>query len=324
MMMFTRSLALLVAVSFAACGGGSSSPTAPTPAPSATLTKIIALSGSLAFGDVVVGTTSELTITVSNTGTGPLTVTGVTAPASSASLFSATIASSSVAPGGSTTIRVRFTPASTGPVSGTATVTADHTSGTNTIAFSGAGVGALVTVVGVVTDAATRAPIGSVRVLAQTTSGAIVTLGTATTDGNGFYSFVLPSATAINLNYAVTGYNQQNAAVTLTGDTRRDVTLTRATPAAAALEYRVSGTGSATSAGLTYSNCTSGTSQQGDAQLPWSFTCSSIPTGQFLYISAQNNRSTGCVKVQIYKRGTFYRESESCGAYVIATASGSY
>lgn len=78
------------------------------------------------------------------------------------------------------------------------------------------------------------------------------------------------------------------------------------------------------SAGLTYANCTAGTSQQGDATLPWSFTCSSIPAGQFLYISAQNNRNAGCVKTQIYKRGVLYKESESCGAFVIATASGSY
>lgn len=96
------------------------------------------------------------------------------------------------------------------------------------------------------------------------------------------------------------------------------------TIASPALEYRVSGTGAASSAGLTYANCTNGTSQQGDAQLPWSFTCANIPTGQFLYISAQNNRNSGCVKTQIFKRGTLFKESESCGAFVIATASGSY
>lgn len=49
-----------------------------------------------------------------------------------------------------------------------------------------------------------------------------------------------------------------------------------------------------------------------------------IESGQFLYVSAQNDLASGCIKVQILKRGSVWKESESCGAYVIADAYGSY
>jgi len=49
-----------------------------------------------------------------------------------------------------------------------------------------------------------------------------------------------------------------------------------------------------------------------------------ISSGTFLYISAQNQCDYGDVTVRIYKRGNIYRESTSSGAYVIATASGTW
>ena len=47
-------------------------------------------------------------------------------------------------------------------------------------------------------------------------------------------------------------------------------------------------------------------------------------SGDFLYISAQNQCDSGDVTVRIYKRGDIYRETSSSGAYVIATASGTF
>jgi hypothetical protein len=47
-------------------------------------------------------------------------------------------------------------------------------------------------------------------------------------------------------------------------------------------------------------------------------------SGDFVYISAQNQCGSGDVTVRIYKRGNIYRETSSSGAYVIATASGTY
>jgi hypothetical protein len=209
-----------------ACGGGkSSSPTAPT----ATATRIIALEGSLAFGDVTVGQTKALDITVRNTGTGPMSVTGVTAPTSVASMLSSSGSSSTVPAGGASTITVRFTPSSVGTFSGTITVTADQTSGTNTIQFSGSGIGAPITVVGVVTDSSTRAALGGVRVSALTPS-LLTTIASTTTDGNGFYSFVVPSATSLNMNYTLNGYNIRNVSETFSGDSRRDIALVKSAP----------------------------------------------------------------------------------------------
>ncbi|MCJ7483176.1 MAG: hypothetical protein MUO31_09450 [Thermodesulfovibrionales bacterium] len=87
------------------------------------------------------------------------------------------------------------------------------------------------------------------------------------------------------------------------------------------VEYRVSG--STNSVFITYANKDEGTSQT-YAQTPWTYKFSGAKSGQFLYVSAQNQRSSGSVKVEIYKNGDLYKVSESSGAYVIATASGSY
>lgn len=310
-------LVLFLSVAVSSCGGGGS-PTSPSSTPAATGTKIIALTGSLAFGEVTVGSSKESTVTVTNSGSATLSFSGITASGGLTTHSAASPTSGSIPPGGNLAVLFRFTPTAAGTFSGTVTFSADHTSGTNTIAMAGTGVAAPtppITLVGLVTDAATRRPLGGVRVSALTS--AVANVGSATTDGNGYYSMVIPSATALSISYSLTGYDFQSSTITFTADTRRDVTLSVASPA---LEYRVTGS----RASLTYSNCTAGTSQVGAANLPWSFTCSSVPSGQFVYISAQNTGDSGTVTVSIYKRGVLYRTSSSTGAFVIATASGSY
>jgi hypothetical protein len=207
------------------CGGGSGtgSPTAPTSSSAAT--RIISIEGTLAFGDVRLGQTAELVLTIRNNGNATLTLGDVTAPASIASLVSITGSSRTVAPGATATLTFRFTPTATGAVSGTITINADHTSGTNTVTLTAVGVGVPVTVTGVVTDAESRRPVGGVRVAALTNNAALQNLATATTDGNGFYSMVVPSGTAISLQFSRDGYNFQSSTVTFTTDTRRDVSL---------------------------------------------------------------------------------------------------
>lgn len=90
----------------------------------------------------------------------------------------------------------------------------------------------------------------------------------------------------------------------------------------ASIEYKVTGTATS-SASLTYANASEGTSQLSSATLPWTYKFSA-KSGQFLYISAQNNGSFGCVDVEILKDGRAFKSSFSCGAFVIATASGSF
>jgi len=92
-------------------------------------------------------------------------------------------------------------------------------------------------------------------------------------------------------------------------------------PAPPNVEYRISG--SAYSVFITYANKTEGTSQE-YANIPWAYSWSGAKSGQFLYVSAQNQWETGSVTVEIYKNGSLYKTSTSTGAYVIATASGSY
>ncbi len=45
--------------------------------------------------------------------------------------------------------------------------------------------------------------------------------------------------------------------------------------------------------------------------------------GQFVYLSAQNNDTSGTIKVFITIDGEAFKSASSTGAYVIATASGS-
>ena len=73
----------------------------------------------------------------------------------------------------------------------------------------------------------------------------------------------------------------------------------------------------------TYATAGGGTAQRdfGDGVV---YESDGFSSGDFLYISAQNQCSSGDVTVRIYKRGSIYRETSSSGAYVIATASGTF
>ena len=73
-----RSLVLALLPFTLACGGGKSTPTSPSSTTPPAATRIIAVSGNLAFGDVPVGSQRELTYTITNSGNATLTVTGTT------------------------------------------------------------------------------------------------------------------------------------------------------------------------------------------------------------------------------------------------------
>ncbi len=77
---------------------------------------------------------------------------------------------------------------------------------------------------------------------------------------------------------------------------------------------------------LTISNEDEGTSQFDDMATPWSysFEVNNPEYGYFfVYVSAQNQQSSGTVTAQIYVNNSLYKTSTSTGAYVIASASGS-
>jgi len=128
---------LLVALAASACDKASpSAPTpASTPASASAASRVITLGGSLNFGAVEIGKTSELTLTVGNSGTGTLSVSGMTVPGG----YALNWTSGAIAPGGSQQVTVRFAPTAAQAYDGTLTVNADHSSGTSTASLSGRG-----------------------------------------------------------------------------------------------------------------------------------------------------------------------------------------
>jgi len=124
-------------VTLVACG---SSPNAPTrPASQLTLTRIVRVFGSMAFGDVALGQNVTNKLTIANDGTAPLKYTGITVSGGVASVLAASPQSGQIPPGGLLDVVVRFTPAAAQSYAGTFAIESDATSGTGTIAFSGRG-----------------------------------------------------------------------------------------------------------------------------------------------------------------------------------------
>ena len=124
-----------------ACSGADS-PTAPSPT-QAGPTRIIGVSGNLAFGDVPVGSQRSLSYTITNTGNTTLTVTGTTISGGLASQTVFSWTSGQIAAGSSQPVTVRFQPTAAGNYSGTITVVGDHTGGANTVSTSGSATGSV-------------------------------------------------------------------------------------------------------------------------------------------------------------------------------------
>ncbi len=96
------------------------------------------------------------------------------------------------------------------------------------------------------------------------------------------------------------------------------------------IKYVVSGT--ARSVDLTIENSSGGVSQYSNKSLPWEYVFSvksSKYNSPFLYVSAQNNNSSGSVTVKIYIKKSIeenyalFKTSTSKGSYVISTVYGS-
>ena len=67
-----------------------------------------------------------------------------------------------------------------------------------------------------------------------------------------------------------------------------------------------------------------GTSTQYNGEVtPYESSSMSFKPGEFMYISARNQTSTGSIKVTIIVNGNIYKESTCSGEYCMASASGS-
>ncbi|MCX6922070.1 MAG: hypothetical protein NT154_02445, partial [Verrucomicrobia bacterium] len=98
-------------------------------------TRIIGVSGNLAFGDVVTNTTATHTLTITNSGNSTLAVSSIDYPPSG---FSGNW-SGTIPAGDSTDVTVTFAPMALTNYAGTVRVNSDATSGGNTIIASGVG-----------------------------------------------------------------------------------------------------------------------------------------------------------------------------------------
>lgn len=133
-----RLLCLLVLVGVSACG--KDSPTAPT-VPTLTTTRVIRLAGSLAFGNVIIGTEPpDNVFTITNDGNAPLSVSGITGPCAGGAVSVIGSTAFAVAPQQTITITLRFRPTAVQSCSGTITVTSNATTGGNTIGLTAVGV----------------------------------------------------------------------------------------------------------------------------------------------------------------------------------------
>ena len=101
---------------------------------------LLSISGSGAFGDITVGERAERTVVLTNTGGSSLTVTKSKPPTASAfTPLTSLPEGTSIGPGRSVGLTIRFAPAMPGAVHDTWTVTGDDGRGVHEIAFAGTG-----------------------------------------------------------------------------------------------------------------------------------------------------------------------------------------
>ena len=112
---------------------GSSTPTRLTVVPPPT--RIISLSGDMAFGSIPVGTSTFRTLTIYNNGNSTLTVSSFSYPPA----FDGNWSGGTIAAGSWQTVTVSFSPGSAIPYNGNIVVNCDYTSGNDSIAASGTG-----------------------------------------------------------------------------------------------------------------------------------------------------------------------------------------
>jgi hypothetical protein len=88
-------------------------------------------------------------------------------------------------------------------------------------------------------------------------------------------------------------------------------------------DYKYEVSGSAGDFSITCEGAPSGTVQYSNVGSGWAYTWTQTGT-RWLYMSAQNNTSSGSVTVKIIRDGKVLAQQTSSGAYVIATVNGTY
>src|SRR5258707_8313592 len=105
----------------------------------AATSQLSATPGSVTFGNVAVGVTSALGVTLKNTGNSNVTISGVTTSGGDYSA-SGVSANATLNPGQTVTLNVAFTPAATGSATGSVSVAGNASNSPLTISLNGSGV----------------------------------------------------------------------------------------------------------------------------------------------------------------------------------------
>jgi Ca2+-binding RTX toxin-like protein len=125
--------------------GTCQTPSAPVPITSiavpAPAAPFVGLTGSRAFGSVPIGTASQQTVTLKNTGNANLVVSSITVTGIDAASFTAS-SCGTVTPGGNCIINVSFSPATIGAKSASLVIVHNATPSVSTVDLSGIGGGA--------------------------------------------------------------------------------------------------------------------------------------------------------------------------------------
>lgn len=132
--MALRAVTIVMMLASIQCGDSDPSPVSPSNS-----SRVITLSGNLALGDVTVGTTRSTTLTITNSGTGPLAVSSISVSPSVNAQVALSWTSGQIAPGTAQTVTVNFTPNLAGTYAGTLTVNSDRTDGINSIPLNAVG-----------------------------------------------------------------------------------------------------------------------------------------------------------------------------------------
>jgi len=101
------------------------------------------------------------------------------------------------------------------------------------------------------------------------------------------------------------------------------ITITGCSKESMESDYKYEVSGSAGDFSITCEGAPSGTVQYANVGSGWAYTWTQTGT-RWLYMSAQNNTSSGSVTVKIIRNGKVLAQQTSSGAYVIATVDGTY
>jgi beta-glucanase (GH16 family) len=177
---------------------------------------------SVAFGDVVVNTSATQSVTLTSTGTVPVTINAATLTGTGFTLPGAAFPAT-LSPGQEATLNIEFDPAAVGAATGQLTITSNSSAnGTATIGLSGTGTAAPVVAVAV-TPATVSATTGATQQFTASVTGSSDTTVTWTMSGSGCSGTACGTISSSGL-YTAPAAVPSSATVTIAATSQSDPT----------------------------------------------------------------------------------------------------